>query len=64
MKKFFNELAKVAIAIVLGLIGMWFLLSFSWSHDEMSMAEKVAGVLYSMVALPCYYGIKNVLGLR
>lgn len=64
MKSVLNELIKVAIALVLGLVFMWFLLSLSWSRDEMSVAERVVGVVYMMLAVPCYYGIKKVLGLR
>lgn len=64
MKSILNERAKMAIALVLGLVFMWFLLSFSWSRDEMNAAEQVVGVVYMMVSVPCYYGIKKVFGLR
>lgn len=64
MKSIMNEMAKTAIALVLGLIGMWFLLSFQWSPADMSPAEKVAGAVYCIVMVPAYYGIKRVTGLR
>lgn len=64
MKSIMNEMAKTAIALVLGLIGMWFLLSFAWSADEMSVAEKAAAVIWSILVVPMYEGIKRVAGLR
>lgn len=64
MKSILNEMTKTAIALVLGLIGMWFLLSFQWSPADMSPAEKVAGVIWSILVVPIYEGIKRVLRLR
>lgn len=64
MKKVLNEVAKFSIAFVLGLIYMWFFLSFGWSLDEMSSAEKVAGIIYSFAMIPMYYVIKKMTGLR
>lgn len=64
MKKFFKEVAKMLIAVLLGLVYMWFVLSYAWSLDEMSMAEKVMGVVYAIMMMPMYYGIKKVLRLQ
>ena len=64
MKKVLNVVAKFSIAFVLGLIYMWFFLSFGWSIDEMSAAEKVAGIIYSFAMIPMYEGIKKMTGLR
>ena len=64
MKTFLNEVAKLTIAVVLGMVYLWFLLSFKWSLDDMSTLEKVVGVVYAFVMVPLYCGIKRVLGLR
>lgn len=54
----------MAVALVLGLVCMWFVLSFAWSADEMSVAEKAAGVVYGILMVPLYEGIKRVLRLQ
>lgn len=64
MKKVLNEVSKFSIALVLGLIYMWFALSFAWSLDDMSTAEKVAGVMYGFLMIPMYEGVKRVLRLQ
>lgn len=64
MKKFFNEVAKLLIALLLGLVYMWFVLSFAWSLDDMSMVERIVGVVYCATMMPLYYGIKKVLRLQ
>lgn len=64
MKKFFKEVAKLLIAVLLGLVYMWFALSFAWSLDDMSMVEKLVGVVYTAIVMPLYYGIKKVLRLQ
>ena len=64
MKTIFSETVKTVVALVLGLVGMWFVLSFAWSLDEMSVAEKAAGVVYGILMVPMYEGIKRVLRLR
>lgn len=64
MKKIITETLKMSVALVLGLVCMWFVLSFAWSADEMTVAEKAVGVLYCMVMVPLYEGIKRVLRLR
>lgn len=58
MKRIFKEAVKMMLAVFLGLVYMWFMLSFAWSIDEMSFAEKVAGVAYSVFMIPIYEGIK------
>ena len=64
MKTIISETLKMAVALVLGLVGMWLVLSFAWSADEMSVAEKAAGVVYFILMMPLYEGIKCVLRLR
>lgn len=64
MEKIISETLKMVVALVLGLVCMWIVLSFAWSADEMSVAEKVAGVIYIILMVPLYEGIKRVLGLR
>ena len=64
MKKIISETLKMAVALVLGLVGMWFVLSFAWSAEEMSVAEAAAGVVYFILMVPLYEGIKWVLRLR
>lgn len=64
MRKMLNELAKTAIAVVLGMFYMWFLLSFAWSAGEMSLVEKIVGLLYGAALVPAYEFIKKVAGLR
>ena len=54
----------MSVALVLGLVGMWFVLSFAWSADEMTVAEKAAGVVYGILMMPMYEGIKRILRLR
>ncbi len=64
MKKIYSETLKTVVALVLGLVCMWFVLSFAWSADEMSVAEKAAGVVYCILMMPLYEGIKRILRLR
>ena len=64
MKRVLKEVAKMAIAIVLGLIYMWFVLSFKWSHDDMSTLEKCIGIVYSFAMVPGYYKLTDVMKLR
>lgn len=52
MKKIFKEAVKMLVAVVLGLVYMWFALSFAWSLDDMSVAEKIAGVAYAFLITP------------
>lgn len=60
MKTIIRESAKMIIALMLGFVGMWFVLSFAWSFDEMSVAEKVTGVVYGILMVPMYYAIKAI----
>lgn len=63
MKSFLKELAKMLVAVVLGLAYMWFVLSFAWSLDDMSMSEKIVGVAYIFLVMPIYEGVKKLLRL-
>ena len=60
MMRILKELAKIAAAIVLGSIYMWFFLSFAWSFDDMSFSERTAGTLYILIltTVPAYYSFK------
>lgn len=51
------------IVMMLGLVYMWFVLSFAWSLDDMSVTEKIAGVAYAFLMMPIYEGIKRLLRL-
>lgn len=51
------------VAVVLGLVYMWFVLSFAWSLDDMSVVEKIAGVAYAFLMMPIYEDIKRLLRL-
>ena len=64
MKRVLKEVAKMAIAIVLGLIYMWFVLSFKWSIEDMSTLEKCVGIVYGFVMVPVYYKLTDVMKLR
>ena len=64
MKQFLKEVAKMAIAVVLGLIYLWFLLSFKWSIEDMSTLEKCVGIVYGFVMVPVYYKLTDVMKLR
>lgn len=63
MKRFLKETVKMLVAVVLGLMYMWFALSFAWSLDDMSVAEKIAGVAYAFLMMPIYESIKKLLRL-
>lgn len=63
MKWIFTEAVKMLVAVMLGLVYMWFVLSFAWSLDDMSVAEKIMGVAYAFMMMPIYYGIKKLLKL-
>ncbi len=64
MQKMFREAVKIPVAVVLCLVYMWFALSFAWSLDDMSVAEKVLGVAYAFLMMPIYEGIKRLVGLK
>lgn len=63
MTRIFKEAVKLLTAVVLGLVYMWFLLSFTWSLDDMSVGEKIMGVAYTFLMMPIYSGIKRLLRL-
>lgn len=64
MKQFLKEVAKMAIAVMLGLIYVWFLLSFKWSIEDMTTLEKCVGIVYGVVMVPVYYKLTDVMKLR
>lgn len=53
-----KALMKIMLALTLVLIWIWFVLSFKWSYEDMSPAEKVVGVVYIVTMVPIYCGIK------
>lgn len=56
--------ARLAIAFVLGFVFSWFVLSFAWSLDTMTLAEKIVGVVYAIGMMPLYEGAVRVLKLQ
>lgn len=62
MKKVLKAGVRFLIAIILGLVYMWFLLT--WSLDEMSLLEKCLGIIYGFVMVPLYYKLTDAMGLR
>ena len=64
MKRIFKEAVKMQVAVMFGLVYVWFALSFAWSLDDMSVAERIAGVAYILLMMPMYEGIKRLLGLK
>ena len=64
MKKVLKAGVRFLIAITMGLVYMWFLLSFAWSLDEMSLLEKCIGIIYGFVMVPLYYKLTDAMGLR
>lgn len=64
MKKYIlDEVVKLLTAVVLGLVYMWFVLSFAWSLDDMSVTERIIGVAYIFLVMPIYEGVKRLMGL-
>lgn len=64
MKKYIlDEVVKLLTAVVLGLVYMWFVLSFAWSLDDMSVTERIIGVTYIFLVMPIYEGVKRLMGL-
>ena len=64
MKKVLKAGVRFLIAIMMGLVYMWFLLSFKWSLDDMSTLEKCIGIVYSLAMVPGYYKLTDVMKLR
>lgn len=63
MKQIMKEMAS-RCRVMLLLVYAWFLLSFAWSIDEMSLLEKCAGIVYGFVMVPLYYKLTDAMGLR
>ena len=61
MTRICKEVAKMLTAVVRCLVYLWFALSFVWSLDDMSVAEKVVGVAYLFLMVPLYEGAKRLL---
>lgn len=53
-----KTILKMTLATILGLVYLWFLLSFAWSLDDMSVAEKIIGITYTFLVIPIYEGVK------
>lgn len=64
MKKVLKAGIRFLIAITMGLVYMWFLLSFKWSLDDMSTIEKIVGIVYAIVMVPGYFKLTEVMRLR
>lgn len=64
MKKVLKAGVRFLIAITMGLVYMWFLLSFKWCPDDMSTLEKCVGIVYCFVMVPGYYKLTDVMKLR
>ena len=64
MKKVLKAGVRFLIAITMGLVYMWFLLSFKWSLDDMSTIEKIVGIVYAIVMVPGYFKLTEVMRLR
>lgn len=64
MKSLLKMVVRMVIGIVLGLVYGWFVLSFAWSFDDMSVAEKIAGVVYGFCMMPLYECITRALRLQ
>ena len=62
--KIMKAAVRFLIAFVMGLIYMWFLLSFKWCLDDMSTLEKCIGIVYSFAMMPGYYKLTDVMKLR
>lgn len=63
MRRAIKTLGKLLLAVVLGLVYIWFALSFAWSAEEMSTTERFIGVVYCCSACPIYYALKCLLRL-
>ena len=63
MKKSVSAGIRFLLALVMGMVYMWFVLSFAWSLDEMSTLERCVGVSYILLSVPVYYGVVKVLRL-
>ena len=48
---------KTLIYAMFCTVYVWFLLSFAWNREEMSVMEQVVGVIYGFVAVPACFAI-------
>lgn len=64
MKGVIKTSGKLLLAVVLGVVYMWFALSFAWSAEEMSTTERFIGVVYCCSAYLMYDGLKGLLRLN
>ncbi|MBR0183055.1 MAG: hypothetical protein IJQ05_07270 [Bacteroidaceae bacterium] len=55
---------RFLIALLMGLVYMYILLSAAWSFGDMSTTEKVLGIVYIIMMIPVYDKLVNVLNLR
>lgn len=62
MKRMMKEAAKTAAGVVLGLVYLWFVMSFAWSQEAMSGIEQAAGFVYMIAVVPLYWGICELIG--
>ena len=64
MMKVMKAGMRFLVALLLGLVYMWFALSFAWSLDDMSTLEKCVGIVYAFAMVPVYFKLTAVMGLR
>lgn len=55
---------RFLIALLMGLVYMYILLSAAWSFGDMSTTEKVLGIVYIIMMIPVYDKLVKVLNLR
>lgn len=63
MKNVLKIVMKLMIAFVFGIVCMWFVFSFKWSMDDMSVLEKIVGIAYLCAMVPLYFGTIRLLRL-
>lgn len=59
-----KKAGRFLIALLMGLVYMYILLSAAWSFGDMSTTEKVLGIVYIIMMIPVYDKLVNVLNLR
>ena len=64
MNKVLKAGVRFLIALTMGMVYAWFALSIKWSLDDMSVLEKVVGIVYVFVMVPGYFKLTEVMGLR
>ncbi|MBQ7451041.1 MAG: hypothetical protein IJ606_02565 [Bacteroidaceae bacterium] len=55
---------RFLIALLMGLVYMYILLSAAWNFGDMSTTEKVLGIVYIIMMIPVYDKLVKVLNLR